>query len=83
MRISNIVWALTIAHDYEFALHVAKRIPDGSSWRGHCLRAIAKDQAQNGKDADAMIWIKELTSASDRSNVLLGVAEGLALRGGI
>lgn len=82
VRISNIVYALTLAHDYEFALKVAKRIADDAWWRGNCLRAIAKSQAQNGKEADALIWIKALSSANDKSNGLLGVAEGLAQRGG-
>jgi len=80
VTIHNIVHGMTVNGDYEGALELANRLGTGAWWKGNCLRSIASGQAAKGKGSDALVWINQLSSPSERSNALLGLAEGLAER---
>ena len=66
------------AGDIPGALEVANKVRMIS--RARILNDIASEQARLGDDIGALSWIEPLTSPDERSQALLGVAQGILAR---
>jgi RNA polymerase sigma factor (sigma-70 family) len=59
------------------ALQTAQALSGNKWWHGNVIRYIAKIQAQQGKERNALKWIGKVSGAVLQANALLGLAEGL------